>query len=261
MAIWQWTQSQDKPYLTCKLLEAWPHGFFTRDFWPHPPDRLSSILDTDATVHRIKQVHGNRVLSPLQIEQSPESINSEVDRPEADALISDGVQQSLWVCSADCSPVLIGDRATGRVAAIHAGWRGTALKIVPLTVDKLLAAGSHLSDLVVAIGPAIAGRVYQVSTHVAAEVARTIYGSEDTPEAVVIEEMLELEHSPLHPDPEPGRMRLDVRRVNALQLERLGLTPEQVSLAPHCTYQEPEKFFSYRRTREKKVQWSGIVSR
>ncbi|MEM6715611.1 MAG: laccase domain-containing protein, partial [Cyanobacteria bacterium P01_C01_bin.147] len=36
--------------------------------------------------------------------------------------------------------------------------------------------------------------------------------------------------------------------------------PEQLATAPHCTFQEPERFFSYRRTREKKVQWSGIVS-
>ena len=62
------------------------------------------------------------------------------------------------------------------------------------------------------------------------------------------------------PDPEPGRARLDVRRVNALQLEHLGIAPEQVAIAPHCTHQEPDRFFSYRRAKEKKVQWSGIVS-
>jgi len=49
--------------------------------------------------------------------------------------------------------------------------------------------------------------------------------------------------------------------VNALQLEQLGVSSEQVAIAPHCTYQEPEHFFSYRRDKLKKVQWSGIVSK
>jgi copper oxidase (laccase) domain-containing protein len=61
-------------------------------------------------------------------------------------------------------------------------------------------------------------------------------------------------------DPEPDKVRLDVRRFNSLQLEQLGITPEQVAIAPYCTYQDPEAFFSYRREQLKRVQWSGIVS-
>jgi len=263
MAIWQWTQWQEKSYLTCELLENWPHGFLSREFWPHSPEQLSSMLQANATVHRIKQVHGNRVLTPQQIQQDAEAGPEAGAKPEADALLSDGAHQALWVCSADCSPVLIGDRATGRTAAIHAGWRGTALNIVPLTVERFLALGSQPDDLVVAIGPAITAEVYQVSTQVAAQVGRTIYGSGSTPtsEGELLGAILALEHSPLQADPEPGRIRLDVRRVNVLQLEPLGVRPEHISLAPHCTFQEPDRFFSYRRTREKKVQWSAIVSR
>lgn len=262
MALWQWTRGQGQPYLTCELLQPWPHGFFTRDFWPQMPERLTSLLAPKATSYRIKQVHGNRVLSPQQMDPGPLDALAEPARPEADGLISDSQHQALWVCSADCSPVLIGDRATGKTAAIHAGWRGTALEIVPLTVEKLLVRGSRITDLVVAIGPAISGPVYQVSTQVAAEVGRTIHSAKETrPEAALVEDILALEQSPLLPDPEPGRVRLDVRLVNVLQLERLGMPAEQISLAPHCTFQEPERFFSYRRSGEKKVQWSGIVSR
>jgi len=43
-------------------------------------------------------------------------------------------------------------------------------------------------------------------------------------------------------------------------LEQLGISLEQIAIAPYCTFQTPEHFFSYRREREKKVQWSGIVS-
>jgi hypothetical protein len=70
----------------------------------------------------------------------------------------------------------------------------------------------------------------------------------------------QLPESPLVADPQPGRVRLDVRQVNRLQLLQLGLESEQVAIAPYCTYQTPAHFFSYRRNPEKKVQWSGIVS-
>jgi hypothetical protein len=264
MTTWQWNQWQNASYLTCSLLKPWPHGFFTRNFWPQNPETLAPILDSQATVYRIKQVHGNCVVQPKQMSStSASSQNSDaVSRPEADALLSDSGQQTLWVCSADCNPVLVGDLKTGQVAAIHAGWRGTALKIVPLTVKKFLSQGSQMQDLVVAMGPAIAGEVYQVSTQVAVEVGRTLYDAVATAnESRLIEELQKIEQPPLLPDPEPGRVRLDVRRVNVLQLKALGLALGQIAVAPHCTFQEPEQFFSYRRTREKKVQWSGIVSR
>jgi len=266
MANWQWIQAADNPYLTCDLLAPWPHGFFTRDSWPQTPERLTPILDSRATAFRVKQVHGNRVLMPQQF--SPASGGEvanpqmeEVERPMADGLMSESAEQALWVCSADCNPVLMGDQRTGQVAAVHAGWRGTALKIVALTIEKLLTQGSRREDLVVALGPAIAGEVYQVSTQVAVEVGRTICAPDQTSDIALIDTILAMDNSPLLPDPEPGKLRLDVRQINVRQLEQMGLSQTQIAVAPHCTFQEPERFFSYRRTRDKKVQWSGIVSR
>ena len=72
--------------------------------------------------------------------------------------------------------------------------------------------------------------------------------------------LLQIPNSPILPDPQPGRLRIDVPKVNALQLGQLGLEPEQIAIAPYCTYQNPDLFFSYRREKQKKVQWSGIVS-
>ncbi|MGA1623914.1 MAG: laccase domain-containing protein, partial [Synechocystis sp.] len=65
---------------------------------------------------------------------------------------------------------------------------------------------------------------------------------------------------PVLPDPKPDKCRLDVRRINALQLLELGIHPDQLAIAPYCTFQTPQRFFSYRRTHTKEVQWSGIVS-
>jgi hypothetical protein len=132
---------------------------------------------------------------------------------------------------------------------------------VPEAIQKFLEAGSELKDLCVALGPAISGKVYQVSTDVAVEMGISL-GLQDL--AGDVEAMLltleNLLDSPILPDDEHNKVRLDVRRVNQLQLEQLGLSLEQMVIAPHCTYQQPEHFFSYRRSNEKKVQWSGIVS-
>jgi len=200
-------------------------------------------------------VHGSAVLPTTDLVPNTVEVLA-----EADGLVSTRAGQSVWVCSADCTPVLIADRATGQVSAIHAGWRGTAAKIVPLAIAQMQAQGSQLADLKVALGPAIAGPVYQVATEVAAQVGATVSPLSVDQPAAIADELMALDAPPILPDPEVGRVRLDVRRVIALQLEQVGLTLEQVAIAPHCTFQEPDRFFSYRRDRQKQVQWSGIVS-
>ncbi|MBU6230352.1 MAG: peptidoglycan editing factor PgeF [Cyanobacteria bacterium REEB459] len=259
MSLWQWSDWNSQAYLTCSLLQPWAHGFFTRASWPQLPDRLTAALDPSASVQRVQQVHGNRVMTPTDVALA--SATDQETPVQADALVSDGLTQALWVCSADCNPVLIGDRRSGRVAAIHAGWRGTALKIVPQTVARMAAAGSQIEDLVVAIGPAIAGEVYQVSQAVAEEVGRTLVEGTDLETGDFITHLQNLGPQPILPDQEPGKARLDVRLINFWQLTHLGLGQQQIAIAPHCTFQEPDRFFSYRRSGEKQVQWSGIVSR
>jgi hypothetical protein len=76
----------------------------------------------------------------------------------------------------------------------------------------------------------------------------------------ILEQLMDLPDPPILADEQAGRVRLDVRQVNALQLVQLGLEPKQIAIAPHCTYQDPERFFSYRRDGLKQVQWSGIIS-
>lgn len=161
-----------------------------------------------------------------------------------------------------CTPVLIADTRSRQVAAVHAGWRGTAAKIVPVALNRLQEQGSQLPDIRVAMGPAIAADCYQVTTEVAAQVGSTVIAPEfsDASDTEMTDHLLQLENSPLLADTEPGRVRLDVRRVNAMQLEQMGLLPEQIAIAPYCTYQSPDQFFSYRREQCKQVQWSGIVS-
>jgi polyphenol oxidase len=265
MHTWHWRTWETLPFLTCSLLEQWSHGFFTQQFSPRPPVDLTKVLQADALGYRLKQVHGNRVLTPGEVEAMLSMGGDDVDGlgesalAMGDGLVSESPQQAVWVASADCTPVLIGDSKTGQVSAIHAGWRGTSQKIVPEAIKRLEAQGSKLSDLRIAMGPAIAGEVYQVSAETAAEVGASII-SEKGAESIV-EILQEFENPPILPDEEPGKVRLDVRRVNELQLEAMGISPEQIAISPYCTYQTPEYFFSYRRERQKKIQWSGIVSK
>jgi len=245
---WNWRTCEELPYLTCSLLEDWEHGFFTQQFSPRTPAEITSMLHPQAEAYRVKQVHGNVVLSPREIGDT---------LAEADGLITELPKQAVWVASADCTPVLIADSSTGQVAALHAGWRGTAAKIVPNAIARLQSQGSKLDNLKIALGPAISGTVYQVSHQVAAEVGSSIV----TDDANLMQTLQALPNPPILPDSHPGRVRLDVRRVIALQLENLGVNPEQVAVSPHCTYSQPEYFFSYRRDKLKLVQWSGIISK
>jgi len=253
-ATWQWQSSPDL-FLQCRLLGEFPHGFFTRRFYHYTLSELTQILAPEATPYRSKQVHGNRVITPSEIAE--EALYQKV---RADGLLSDGKQQALWVASADCTPVLIADVKTKQVAAVHAGWRGTAQSILPGAIARFLANGSQLSHLRVALGPAISGEVYQVAEEVASEVGATLFPADASlSPTAILEKLWELPFSPLFPDSEPGKVRLDVPQVNRLQLEQMGFHPEQIAVAPHCTYQESQRFFSYRRSRENAVQWSGIV--
>jgi YfiH family protein len=244
---WQWRDG----ILTCDLLTEWRHGFFTRSHAPQLPAELHHHLVPSGIAYRAKQVHGNRLVAATEI-----AIGADSPLPEADGVWltrdqNDHGKHSVWVCTADCVPILIGDRQSGSVASVHAGWRGTASGIVTKAIATLCDQGSQLKDLRVALGPAITGEVYQVSQDVAEQVTATINQSVG-----------------LLPDDHPERVKLDLRRVQLQQLQELGMSPENVAIAPYCTLQHEEIFFSYRRyflnnpnphPRAPQVQWSGIA--
>lgn len=244
MHDWQWQDG----VLVCDLLSDWQHGFFTRSHAPKTPEHLHQILHVEGKAYRAKQVHGDRVLQNTEI-------NPDLPLPEADgvcAIAATVMPQSVWVCTADCVPALIGDRRLGSVAAVHAGWRGTASKILAVAIAQFLDRGSKLDDLCVALGPAISGDAYQVSQEIADRVLLTIA----TPQGV-------------SNDPQPDRCRLDLRAVQQQQLIEMGIDRDRIAIAPYCTLTDSQHFFSYRRnclenpentSRSPQVQWSGIAT-
>ncbi len=230
---WQW----HKDFLTCDLLAEWRHGFFSNAVHPHPPKELHGYLAENGTAKTVKQVHGVTIISSETIAEQQEPVL-------ADGLWSNQQDQSIWVCSADCVPILIGDRRLGTVMAIHAGWRGTAGGILEVGLKILQAQGSCLPDLRIALGPAIGGAVYQVQQDVADQVTA----------------ILQQRHVGIKPDTKPNHCLLDIRAVQRQFLLEMGIVASQIAIAPFCTYQNPEYFFSYRRGDIQKVQWSGIIA-
>ncbi len=103
--------------------------------------------------------------------------------------------------------------------------------------------------------------MYQVDESVAIEVGKTIIADvSQKNDGEILQELKQFTNPPILADELPGKVRLDVPRVNQIQLEQLDIDSEQIATAPFCTYQKDNYFFSYRRTGEKKVQWSGIAS-
>lgn len=256
---WQWQMKNDFSYLTCDLLADWQHGFFSKHFHKQSPEKLVSYLDFNASVFRLKQIHSNIVALTSEVEKVTDSQNDS-NYTQGDGIITQKSGESVWCASADCTPVLIADRQTGMVAAIHSGWRGTVSQIVPHAISLFQQQGSHQDNLLFALGPAIHGKVYQVETKVAIEVLKTVVKDISTPE-VILQEGYKFDSQPILPDSEPDKIRLNVTQVINLQIQQQGISSSQIAIAPYCTYQDSDYFFSYRRTKEKNIQWSGIVSK
>ncbi|MCP9849308.1 peptidoglycan editing factor PgeF [Cyanobium sp. Morenito 9A2] len=244
---WSWIGCYGGYYLQCDRLAEFEHGFFTRQWSGRGPEVLAGVISAGVSVHRPSQIHGAVVLPASQAPSAP--------WPEADGLVSDQGGQSLWVCGADCPPVLIADPASGRVAACHAGWRGMAARILPAAIEQLVRSGSLREHLQVALGPAISGTNYQVERRVSEQVALALGGDDLSERFAALEAV-----SAIVPDGEPGRDRLDLRLAIRLQLEREGITADAISACPLCTFEEPLLFHSWRRDQVKAVQWSGIVA-
>ena len=83
--------------------------------------------------------------------------------PDTDAVITDKAGLCIAVKTADCIPVLLFDKRQHRIAAIHAGWRGTVGRIVEKTLQQMQ---SRAEDLSAIIGPGISLESFEVGDEV-----------------------------------------------------------------------------------------------
>jgi purine-nucleoside/S-methyl-5'-thioadenosine phosphorylase / adenosine deaminase len=139
-----------------------------------------------------------------------------------DALLEDTAGAVVAVKTADCVPILLVDERRRAVAAVHAGWRGTAARIAAHAVEAMRARfGTEPADVHAAIGPGIGKCCYEVGPEVAVQ-----FG-------------------------EQGRAHIDLAAINREQLRAAGVRPERIYATDLCTMCEAEEFHSFRRDKEK----------
>lgn len=150
---------------------------------------------------------------------------------QGDALVTAAAGVSLGVFVADCVPLLLEDSRTGAVAAVHAGWRGTAARVAAAAAEAMQARyGTRPGDLVAAIGPSIKGCCYQVGREVVAALG-------DLPDPAAF-----VRHA-------GENATVDLQEANRQILAAAGVGT--IHLSGMCTHCDSEHFFSYRRDGER----------
>ena len=193
--------------------------------------RLLSLAVTGregVPVYTTSQVHGGDFL--LLDADSRLELREEENQP-ADALITAVPGILLGIMIADCLPVLLIDRHLRAVAAAHAGWRGLLAGIVPRTMSAMeMHYGVKPADLLVLLGPCIGRCCYQVG------------------EELIRKFMAEFSFAGDHGWYEElsGNYYLDLRRLQVLQLRKMGVPLTMIKVADQCTACG-NFFFSYRR--------------
>ncbi len=193
--------------------------------------RFLKLFKGDWTLTGCWQTHGAdvRVVRSEQEAQPKPGVLG--DEKYCDALISQTPKILLAVKTADCVPILLGDPKTGAFAAIHAGWRGTSSSIVMCATEQLQSEyGTRAADLRAAIGPAANSCCYEVGGEVV---------------KVFKERFPQSDH--LFTPTREGHARIDLHAANRDQLVSAGVTPDRIHLAPLCTMDRTDLFFSYRR--------------
>lgn len=142
-----------------------------------------------------------------------------------DALITDVPGILIGVSVADCTPILIYDAEHRAVAAIHAGWKGTAGRIVERTLLRMNAQwGTEGYSCYAWIGPCISIKHFEVGDEVAEQ----------------FEDDLKIWNL------QSGKYHIDLKKANATQLEAFGIPSGQIEIAPFCTVSDNKDFFSWR---------------
>lgn len=193
--------------------------------WPAPSHikaltttrHLSSLdeLNLPAQPLKLRQVHGSRVITA---DQHQPFIS-------ADGLYTQQPNQIAVIQTADCLPILLCDRQGTQVAALHAGWRGLA--------DKIIQRGCHhftnTNDVIAWIGPSISQACFEVGPDVYQAFTK-------------IDSQLS---QAFKPSAKPDTWLADLKWIARYQL--LQIDVPTIVTSPYCTYSQPDLFYSYRR--------------
>lgn len=184
-------------------------------------ERVAAALDLSAAaLVSLHQVHSARVVT----------VTGPFDeRPKADAMVTATPGLALAILTADCQPVLLADAGAGVIGAVHAGWRGALDGVLEATVDAMVALGARRDRIAAAIGPTISQQAYEVG-----------------PE--FLEQFIDTDpaYGRYFAQGQGDRALFDLPGFGRDRLRAAGV--ENVRWTGNCTYGDPERFFSYRRS-------------
>lgn len=225
------------------------HGFFSREggvstglygslnCGPGSGDAAVLVVENRARCAKALALKPGHLLTLYQIHSascvkidSPWTI---ADRPQADAMVTTKPGIGLGILTADCGPVLFADPDARVIGAAHAGWGGALKGVLEATLDAMEALGASRTKTIAALGPMISQQAYQVGAEFYDRFTGTDPAWEQffTPSALDQHWQFDL----------PGFIghRLHAAGIGALY--DAGL----------CTYNNGQRFFSYRRTSHK----------
>lgn len=168
----------------------------------------------------VHQVHSARAV----VVSGPGSL---AERADAMVCATPGV--ALAVLSADCQPVLFADADAGVVGAAHAGWRGALGGVLEATVDAMETLGATRGRISVVIGPTISQRAYEVGPEFLEE-----FLADDPASARYFAQGA------------GDRYQFDLPGFSLARLRDYGVG--RAEWTRHCTYSDPDRFYSYRRS-------------
>ncbi len=190
----------------------------------------------DAPHDRLVTVHQVHSATAVALDAAPEP------RPRADAMVTATPGLVLGVLTADCQPVLFADRKAGVVGAAHAGWRGALDGVLEATLVTMENLGADRADTVAVIGPTISQRAYEVGPEFLEDFLAEDPGNQR-----------------FFANGEGDRYLFDLPAYGLHRLRTAGVG--QADWTRHCTYSDPERFFSYRRaTHAGEVDYGRLIS-
>jgi YfiH family protein len=197
-------------------------------------DAPEHVAENRARMARALGVTHERLVTPYQI-HSPDVATVDApwapdNRPRADALVTRTPGLAIGVSTADCGPLLFADPQARVIGAAHAGWRGAFTGVVEATVAAMEKLGAARGQILAALGPVISQPNYEVGPEFVER-----FMAADTGNARFFT-----------PAARPGHGLFDLNGYIAARIERAGVRQfEDLKL---CTYADPARFYSFRRT-------------
>jgi YfiH family protein len=235
------------------------HAIFTRHGGVSP-DPWGSLNVGGTVGDDLERVRENRLRSFYALGRAPESsfevwqvhsadvVCARAPRPQgeslrqADIILTDAHEVTLFMRFADCVPILLHDPRKGVVGLAHAGWMGTLRDVVTATIHAMRKQyDSNPADIIAGIGPSIGPDHYQIGADVILQVMQK-YGDES--------EILLKSHN--------GKIHFDLWKANILLLERAGV--EKIESAEICTACHTDDWFSHRAEKGRTGRFGAMIS-